>query len=88
MSKREKLTQRFLSKPVDFSWGELKSLLEGFGYSLGSGGRTGGRTGGSRVKFLHPQYPPVILHKPHPTPILKRYQIEQIVEFLKKEGLL
>jgi hypothetical protein len=84
MSKREKLIQRFSSKPVDFSWGELKSLLEGFGYSLGDGGKTGG----SRVKFLHPNYPPVILHKPHPTPILKRYQVEQIAEFLKKEGLL
>lgn len=84
MSKREKLILRFLSKPADFSWGELKSLLEGFGYSLGSGGRTGG----SRVKFLHAQHPPVILHKPHPTPVLKRYQVEQIAEFLKKEGLL
>jgi hypothetical protein len=78
MSKREKLMQRFLS------WGELKGLLEGFGYSLGSGGRTGG----SRVKFMHPKHPPVILHKPHPTPVLKRYQVEQIAEFLKKEGLL
>ena len=84
MSKREKLIQRFLSKPVDFSWGELKSLLEGFGYSL----RGGGTTGGSRVKFLHSHHPPVILHRPHPTQILKRYQVEQIVEFLKKEGLL
>lgn len=84
MSKREKLIQRFLSKPTDFSWGELKSLLEGFGYSLESGGKTGG----SRVKFLHEQHPPVILHKPHPTPVLKRYQVEQITEFLKKEGLL
>lgn len=84
MSKREKLIQRFLSKPTDFSWAELKSLLEGFGYSLESGGKTGG----SRVKFLHAQHPPVILHKPHPTPILKRYQVEQIAEFLKKEGLL
>lgn len=84
MSKREKLIQRFLLKPTDFSWAELKSLLGGFGYSLESGGKTGG----SRVKFLHAHHPPVILHKPHPTPALKRYQVEQIAEFLKKEGLL
>ena len=84
MSKREKLIQRLLSKPADFSWSELQNLLEGFGYSLA----TGGRTGGSRVKFLHSLHPPVILHKPHPIPLLKRYQIEQITEFLKKEGLL
>ena len=84
MSKREKLIQRFQSKPTDFSWAELKSLLEGFGYSL----VPGGSTGGSRVRFVHPERPPVILHKPHPNPILKRYQIEQILEFLRKEGLL
>ena len=84
MSKREKLVQRFLSKPSDFTWSELKSLLEGLGYELVSGGKTGG----SRVRFLHPEKPPIILHKPHPVPVLKRYQIEQITEFLKKEGLL
>jgi hypothetical protein len=84
MSKREKLQQRFLSKPTDFTWLELKSLLEGIGFEL----TTVGKTGGSRVKFLHPEKPPIILHKPHPIPVLKRYQIEQITEFLKKEGLL
>lgn len=84
MSRREKLVRRFLTKPTDFTWSELVSLLEGFGYSLAPGGTTGG----SRVRFLHPERPPVILHKPHPTPILKRYQVEQMVEFLKKEGLI
>ena len=84
MSKLEKLIQSFLSKPVNFSWGELKSFLEGFGCSSGNGSRTAG----SRVKFLHPQLPPVILHKPRPTSVLKRYQVDQVAEFLKKEGLL
>ncbi len=84
MSKKEKLRNRFKSKPLDFSWGELKSMLSGMGYELS----TGGRTGGSRIKFLHPERPPIIMHKPHPTPVLKRYQVEQILEFLKKEGLL
>lgn len=84
MSKQEKLIQRFVSKPVDFSWSELKSLLAGFGYALAAGGKTAG----SRVKFLHTDRPPVILHRPHPVPVLKRYQIEQLLEFLHKEGLL
>lgn len=84
MSKQEKLIQRFVSKPVDFSWSELKSLLAGFGYALAAGGKTWG----SRVKFLHADRPPVILHRPHPAPVLKRYQIEQLLEFLQKEGLL
>lgn len=84
MSKHEKLLLRFASKPADFSWSELKSLLAHFGYTLSAGGISGG----SRVKFLHAVRPPVIMHKPHPTSILKRYQVEQILEYLKKEGLL
>lgn len=84
MSKREKLIQRFLSMPRDFTWQELVSMLAGFGYELSHSGSTSG----SRVKFLHGTLPPVILHKPHPTPVLKRYQMEQIAETLKNEGLL
>ena len=84
MSKQEKLLQRFKAKPTDFSWAELKSLLSGFGYELAAGGRTGG----SRVRFTHPDRPPIIMHKPHPTSVLKHYQVEQILEFLRKEGIL
>ena len=84
MSKREKLIQRFLSMPRDFTWQELVSMLAGFGYELSHSGSTSG----SRLKFLHDTLPPVILHKPHPTPVLKRYQMEQIAETLKNEGLL
>lgn len=84
MTKREKLIQRFRSKPKDFTWNELVALLEGFGYArVGSG-----KTGGSRVRFVHAKYPPISLHRPHPTPVLKRYQVEQIEEMLKGEGLI
>lgn len=84
MSKREKLVQRFLALPREFTWQELVTMLESFGYKLSSGGKSGG----SRVKFLHDEYPPIILHKPHPTPVLKRYQMEQIMALLKGEGLV
>ena len=84
MSKKEKLRKRFKSKPSDFTWTELKSLLSGMGYELAAGGRTSG----SRVKFLHPERPPIIMHNPHPSQVQKRYQVEQILEFLKKEGIL
>jgi len=47
-----------------------------------------GKTGGSRVKFIHNTLPPIILHKPHPTPVLKIYQLEQIEETLRGEGLI
>ena len=84
MSKREKLVQRFLSMPRDFTWQELVAMLAGFGYELSYSGATSG----SRVKFLHNTLPPIILHKPHPTPALKRYQMEQVAETLRKEELL
>ena len=84
MSKYDKLVKRFLSKPTDFTWDELKAMLSGFGYVQSKTGKTGG----SRVKFDHQTAAPIILHRPHPTPVLKRYQLEQIEEVLKKEGLL
>ncbi|MHB8483682.1 MAG: type II toxin-antitoxin system HicA family toxin [Nitrospiria bacterium] len=84
MSKRKKLVQRFISKPKDFTWQELVTLLEGFGYRE----IRFGKTGGSRVRFIHPELPPISLHKPHPIPLLKRYQVEQILETLQGEGLL
>jgi HicA toxin of bacterial toxin-antitoxin, len=59
-------------------------MLSGFGYALAKTGKTGG----SRVKFIHPNLPPIILHRPHPTPVLKKYQMEQIEETLKGEGLI
>lgn len=59
-------------------------LLNGIGYQLVSSGKTGG----SRARFVHEKHPPIILHKPHPHPILKRYQLESIFELLKREGLL
>jgi len=84
VTKVEKLRQRFLSKPRDFTWRELVTLLKGLGYRP----RDGGATGGSRVRFVHPDRPPLLLHRPHPSPVLKRYQLDQIEEVLRTEGLL
>jgi len=84
MSRKEKLLQRCLSVPNDLSWQELIKLLSGFGYQLSDGGKTGG----SRVRFIHEMLPPIILHKPHPSPVMKRYQIEQVIDLLRKEGLI
>lgn len=56
--------------------------------SLGYEQVSGGKSAGSRVKFLHRTLPPISLHKPHPTSILKHYQLEQVAEILKEEGLV
>ncbi|HLE81595.1 MAG TPA: type II toxin-antitoxin system HicA family toxin [Dehalococcoidia bacterium] len=84
MSRRRKILDRFLSSPNDFTWQELVSLLSEFRYVQAKAGKTGG----SRVKFIHETLPPIILHRPHPTPVLKRYQLEQIEETLREEGLI
>jgi len=84
MTQREKLIERLLSKPKDFTWNELIKVLGAFDYEL----INGGKTGGSRARFIYPEYSPILLHKPHPAPILKRYQLVGIIEQLTLEGLL
>jgi HicA toxin of bacterial toxin-antitoxin, len=47
-----------------------------------------GKTGGSRRRFIHPQAGLISLHKPHLSSIMKHYQLEQVIDTLKQEGLL
>jgi len=84
MTKKEKLKERLLSYPIDFTWDELKRLLLSFGYRESNVGKTSG----SRVRFISDTHSPIILHKPHPKPVIKMYMLKQIIEQLKKEGLL
>lgn len=84
MSRREKLIQRFLSCPKDFTWEELITLLVGLGFEPVSTRKTGG----SRRRFVNDSGVIISLYKPHPQNILKRYQLEQIRDLLHLEGLL
>jgi hypothetical protein len=84
MTKKEKLQERLLSCPSDFTWAELKNLLLSFGYRESNVGKTSG----SRVRFISDEHSPILLHKPHPKPIMKIYMLKQVIEQLKKEGLL
>lgn len=68
MIKKDKLIDKLLKKPKDFTFDEMESLLSYFGYQLKQGGT------GSRVKFIKDGNNEVInFHKPHPSGILKRY---------------
>jgi hypothetical protein len=78
MSKKEKLIARFLSMPSDFHYDEMVKLLGYFGFKE----IKKGKTSGSRVKFINDGGVPLMMHKPHPTGILKRYQLKQIKEVL------
>ncbi|MCH2247619.1 MAG: type II toxin-antitoxin system HicA family toxin [Crocosphaera sp.] len=84
MTRKEKLIKRFLSRPKDFTWEELVSLLSGLGFEEVSTGKTGG----SRRRFINEMGVIITLHKPHPQNRLRRYQIEQIIEILQDEELL
>ena len=84
MSKKEKLLLRFKSRPKDFSWDELERLLASLDYEQA----TQGKTGGSRRRFIHATLPTITLHKPHPGNILKRYQLEQVMDLLKQEKII
>ena len=79
MSKFEKLIARLLSKPKDFTWGELVSLLGKLGYREMAGG-------GSRRKFISERNEIISMHKPHPAKILKTYAVNEVIEHLKEKG--
>ena len=84
MTRKEKLIQRLKSKPKDFTWNDLTSLLTALGFTEVKTGKTGG----SRRRFVNSDNVVISLHKPHPGNILKRYQIEQIIEILSGEELI
>ena len=67
MGTMDKLLSRFLIKPKDFTFDELKRLLQGFEYFEEQGS-------GSRVVFINKKLNHKIkLHKPHTGNILMRY---------------
>ena len=84
MGRNEKLLARLQQKPKDFTWDELTNLLKSLGYVQ----RKTGKTGGSRRRFVHPTAPTITLHKPHPDPIVKMYVINDLLELLKREGMI
>jgi hypothetical protein len=83
VGKKEKLLERLISKPKDFTFDEMRTLLEFLGFEMS----TKGKTSGSRILFTKGNIP-ISLHKPHPRKELLEYQLKQVLEVLEKEGLL
>ncbi len=84
MGTKEKLRERFLKQPSDFTFEELQRLLEGYGYERSNKGRTSG----SRLIFKNGNKRPIMLHKPHPGNIVKGYAMKQIYDELKEAGFI
>lgn len=78
------MVRRFRSRPVDFTFDELTTLLGFLGYTL----KTPGKTSGSRVVFTNINGDYLRLHKPHPRNIIKLYQIDDIITNLTDKGLI
>ncbi len=82
MSKQEKALRRLASKPKDFTWDELVTLLAALGFTLEKGG-------GSGRKFVQPKTGAILfIHQPHPEKTLKTYQVKDAISILKREGFL
>lgn len=84
MTKKDKLLQRLISKPTDFKWWELKTLMNGFGFEE----LKTGKTSGSRAGFVNDQGVMIKMHKPHGSKPLLRYQVVDVLDFLKREKLI
>ncbi|MFW5762120.1 MAG: type II toxin-antitoxin system HicA family toxin [Cyclobacteriaceae bacterium] len=85
MTKIDKLIQRLLSRPRNFTYDELVKVLNHFGYDE----IKKGKTAGSRRAFVNEVTKHVVrLHKPHPGNILKMYVIDYVIGELKDQRLL
>ena len=83
MSKHAKSLKRLRTLPRDFTWEELVSVLQHFGYEEKSAG------GGSGRNFINNSTKhKICLHKPHPENIVKIYAIKIAVSALIEAGLI
>jgi hypothetical protein len=85
MGTKEKLIARFQKQPKDFTYQELSRLLKSFGYEE----ETKGKTSGSRVMFYNKEKEhPILIHKPHPENIIKKYVMKYILQELITIGFI
>ena len=79
MTKKEKLLEKFLSKPLkrNLTFRELVTLFQSLGYELIN-------KEGSRVAFLNKATGDIFdMHQPHPDDTLKLYVVKIVQEKLK-----
>jgi len=84
VSKKEKLIKRLLSRPKDFTFDEMVTLLGYLDYYQHSTGKTAG----SRVVFINGGKQYLKFHKPHPGNELNPNTLSDVIEYLKGQGLL
>lgn len=85
MSKHAKLVEKLLRKPPpsDFRWQDLVTLLGGFGFRLEET-----RGGSSHKYFVHTSGRKINTYRPHPSGIMYRDQLREIISVLTEIGLI
>jgi hypothetical protein len=83
MGTKDKLIERFKRQPKDFTWDELVRLLGIFGFEEDNMGKTSG----SEVAFKNGSER-ILVHKPHPSKIIKKYKMKAILAFLCGKNLI
>jgi hypothetical protein len=85
MSKHEKLKQRLLRLPNDFTFDEIVTFLSGIGYEV----IERPRSSGSAVMFYNSSLnDKIMFHKPHPRKELKKYILMMLIDKLKENKLI
>ena len=83
MSKEDKMIERLLSCPADYTYDEAVNLAKRFGYVL----QNKGNTSGSRVMlYREGDGRKILLHRPHPGKIMKQYAVRLFLEKLRESG--
>jgi len=83
MSTKEKLIERFMRQPKDFTWDELVRLFSIFGFEMDNKGKSSG----SRASFIKDGEAHTV-HKPHPSNNLKEYVMKSVRHFLVEKGFI
>ena len=83
MSKTQKLKDRLFSKPKDFTFDEMITLMKSLGFRLDNKGGTSG----SAVMFINDDGLSFMLHRPHPGKIIKSYIIRELIKFIEENNL-
>jgi len=79
MGRKEKLVERLLLVPKNFTWKELQLVLSHYGYKELSAGKG--------VKFICQRTGVTInLHPPHPGNEVKRCYLKMVIEHLREQG--
>lgn len=85
MNTIEKEIERLKSKPKDFTYDELKRVLNYFGFYENNKGKTSG----SRVVFRNKENEKKMeIHKPYPSNMIKTYCIKNILNLLEEWRIL